>query len=142
MSSAVPSIRRAVKSTKSSRAERRPRLELEVLEVRVLPTATGYEPIGGVGNNVANPTLAAAGTDLLRISPVAYANGVSTPSLPQDQSARVISDLLNNQADPSNPSQDVSTVDANNLSDFGYVWGQFIDHDLDLTTTNSSDLLT
>jgi hypothetical protein len=41
--------------------------------------------------------------------------------------------VVSNQADPNNPSQDIATVDQNSLSDFGYVWGQFIDHDLDHT---------
>jgi hypothetical protein len=86
-----------------------------------------------VGNNSVNPTWGTAGTDLLRVSPVAYADGVSAPSLPNDPSARLVSNILNNQADPNNPSQDLSTVDGNSLSDFGYVWGQFIDHDMDLT---------
>ncbi len=58
---------------------------------------------------------------------------INSPSLPQDPSARLISNLVNNQADPANPSQDIQTVDQNSLSDFGYAFGQFIDHDLDLT---------
>jgi hypothetical protein len=70
---------------------------------------------------------------------VAYADGVSSPSLPNDPSARVVSNILNNQADPNDPSQDLNTVDGNNLSDFGYVWGQFIDHDMDLTPTGSGE---
>ena len=44
-------------------------------------TGDGYRPINEVGNNVANPTLGTAGTDLLRVSPAAYADGVSAPSL-------------------------------------------------------------
>jgi hypothetical protein len=114
---------------------------LEPLEARCLPSATGYRPITEVGNNVADPTQGAAGTDLLRVSPVAYADGVSSPSLPQDASARVISDILNNQADPADPSQDLATIDQNSLSDFGYAWGQFIDHDMDLTPTNPNETL-
>jgi serine/threonine protein kinase len=102
-------------------------------------TATGFRPIDEVGNNVANPTWGTANTDLLRVSPAAYADGISSPSLPNDPSARAISNIVNNQADPNNPSQDVNTVDSNNLSDFGYVWGQFIDHDMDLTPTNSGE---
>ncbi|HEY7157949.1 MAG TPA: peroxidase family protein, partial [Gemmataceae bacterium] len=31
------------------------------------------------------------------------------------------------------PSTDINTVDGNGLSDFGYVFGQFMDHDMDLT---------
>jgi peroxidase len=126
----------------------------DVLEPRVLlsattaapaakipaPTASSVEPINGAGNNVANPTWGQAGTDLLRLTPAQYANGVNSPSLPQDPSARLISNLVNNQADPANPSQDINTVDQNSLSDFGYAFGQFIDHDLDLTQgTGASD---
>ena len=103
--------------------------------------ATGFRPIDEVGNNVANPLLGTAGTDLLRVSPAAYADGISSPSLSQNQSARVISDILNNQADPSNTAQDINTVDAQSLSDFGYAFGQFIDHDLDLTPTDPTQTL-
>ena len=103
--------------------------------------ATGYRSIDGTGNNLENPDLGSAGTDLLRTSPVAYADDISSPSLPQDASARAISDILNNQADPNNPTQDLNTVDQNSLSDFGYAFGQFIDHDLSLTPTNSGELL-
>jgi hypothetical protein len=104
--------------------------------------STTVEPINGSGNNAVNPSWGAAGTDLLRVSPVAYADGISTPSLTNNPSARVVSDLLNNQTDPNNASQDLNTIDQNNLSDFGYAWGQFIDHDMDLTPTNTSELLT
>jgi hypothetical protein len=104
-------------------------------------SSSGIRSFDGTGNNLANPNLGAAGTDLLRVSPAAYADGISTPALPQDQSARAISNLLNDQTDPNNPSQDLNTVDANNLSDFGYVWGQFIDHDMSLTPTNSGESL-
>src|SRR5262249_20421695 len=103
--------------------------------------STGYRPIDEVGNNVANPTLGTAGTDLLRVSPAAYADGISAPSLASNPSARVISDIINNQADPANPSQDLNTLDANSLSDFGYAFGQFIDHDLDLTPTDPAQTL-
>lgn len=113
----------------------------EVLEVRALLSAPTIESIDGTGNNSANPTWGSAGTDLLRLSPVAFADGVSAPSLPDNPGARVISDALNNQAAPSDPSTDVQTVDQNSLSDFGYVWGQFIDHDMSLTPTASGQFL-
>ena len=38
-------------------------------------------PIDEVGNNVNNPNLGTAGTDLLRLSPADYGNGINTPSL-------------------------------------------------------------
>jgi hypothetical protein len=121
---------------KRSRRPPRPCLQVELLEARCLLDA-GYRPITEIGNNIANPTEGTAGTDLLRLSPADYADGISAPSLPDDPSARVVSDLLNNQADPNNPTQDLNTVDQNSLSDFGYAWGQFIDHDMDLTPTTS-----
>jgi peroxidase len=123
----------------------------DVLEPRVLlsataaapaaaPAASSVESFNGSGNNIANPTWGEAGTDLLRLTPAQYANGINSPSLPQDPSARLISNIVNNQADPANPSQDIQTVDQNSLSDFGYAFGQFIDHDLDLTQgTGASD---
>ena len=136
---------RFMRSLRSQRVIRRvppTRLLVERLEDRVVPSATGTRPITEVGNNVANPTLGTAGTDLLRVSPAAYADGISSPSLPNNPSARVISDLLNNQADPrAIPTQDIATIDQNSLSDFGYAWGQFIDHDMDLTPTDSGEFL-
>ena len=61
----------------------RPPLILERLEERTVPTAstlaTGYRPIDEVGNNVANPNWGTAGTDLIRLTPAEYANGVNTP---------------------------------------------------------------
>ncbi len=116
------------------------RLNLELLEDRRLMSATAYRPIDEVGNNVSNPTWGTAGTDLIRLTPAAYANGISTPSLPQDSSARLISDIVNNQADPADPTQDVATVNQQSLSDFAYSFGQFVDHDLDLTPGNGASL--
>jgi hypothetical protein len=55
---------------------RRGLLHLEALETRAL-LSTLFAPIDGTGNNVANPTWGSAGTDLLRLSPVAYADGIS-----------------------------------------------------------------
>ncbi|HEY7155542.1 MAG TPA: peroxidase family protein, partial [Gemmataceae bacterium] len=127
--------------SKATPQRRRSRPCLEQLEERCLPSVspTDFRPITEVGNNQANPNWGAANTDLLRLSPVAYADGISAPSLPNNSSARVISDIINNQADPADLSQDLETIDQNGLSDFGYVWGQFIDHDMDLTPTDSGE---
>src|SRR5438105_252788 len=99
----------------------RRRLELEALEGRTLLSA-GFYSSDGTGNNVADPSMGSAGTDLIRLSPAAYADGINKPSLPNATSARVISDLLNNQANPSSPSQDLNTLNGNHLTDFGYTW--------------------
>src|SRR5262249_32097714 len=49
--------------------------------------------------------------------------------------ARTISNTLSDQTDPNDPSQDLDILNNQSLSDFIYVWGQFIDHDMDLTPT-------
>ncbi len=115
-----------------------PALWLEPLELRCLLSVSGYRPIAEVGNNVANPNWGTAGTDLVRLTPAAYGNGYNSPSLAQDQSARAISNILNNQAAAADPSQDVATVNQQSLSDFVYSFGQFMDHDMDLTQDNGA----
>lgn len=106
--------------------------DLDRLESRLLYSSS-VEPIDGVGNNVANPTWGSTGSDLIRLAAAAYSDGVDSPSLSKDLSARAISNILNSQSDPANPSADIGTVDQNSLSDFGYAFGQFMDHDLDNT---------
>jgi hypothetical protein len=113
------------------------RLNLEALEARCLLDA-GFRSITGVGNNVANPTWGAVGTDLLRVSPVAYADGIGTPSVPNALSPREISNNLDNQSNPIFSGLDnLGSPNAQRLSDYAYAWGQFIDHDMDLTLDNS-----
>jgi hypothetical protein len=115
---------------------RRACLQVETLESRLVPTTNLYA-IDGTGNNLANPTWGSAGTDLLRIAAAAYADGASAPAGANRPSARAISNALSDQTDPANPSQDLNTINQKSLSDYIYVFGQFLDHDLDLTTTNS-----
>ncbi len=103
----------------------------------MLPAGMGpYESIDGTGNNAANPNWGAAGIDLVRLSPPAYADGVSTPSLAQDPSARAISNILNSQADAAG--NNIQTVSQLPLSDFAYTFGQFMDHDMSLTLDNGA----
>ncbi len=99
-----------------------------------------YRPVDEVGNNVAHPYWGTAGADLLRLTPAEFANGYSSPSLPQDPSARLISDILDNQADPADPSQDMQTVNQRSLSALADAFGQFMDHSMDLTLDNGSSL--
>jgi hypothetical protein len=60
------------------------------------------------------------------------------PSAPNDLNPREISNLLSNQSDPIFSFQDnLGNPNAQRLSDYSYAWGQFIDHDMDLTPDNS-----
>jgi peroxidase len=97
-----------------------------------------FRSITGLGNNPIHGTWGAAGTDLIRVSPVAYADGISKPSQPNTLSPREISNNLNNQSDPIfSGANNLGAPQSNDLSDFAYLWGQFIDHDMDLTPTGS-----
>ena len=102
------------------------------------PPTTSNPPTAPTTTSTTPPS--AANTDLLRIAKPAYADGIDTPSLPTSPSPRLISNLLNSQADPENPAQDISTVDENSASDFGYAFGQFMDHDLDLSYDGGASL--
>lgn len=84
----------------------------------------------GSGNNPFHPTWAAAGSDLLRIAPAAYADGVSSPSGATRPSPRLISNTVSELTTP--------FANARSMSSWVYGWGQFIDHDLGLTTTGST----
>jgi hypothetical protein len=82
--------------------------------------------IDGTGNNLDNPDLGTADEALLRIAPADYGDGVSTPAGADRPSAREISNAL------ADVEGDGITSDRG-LSAFLYVWGQFLDHDIDLT---------
>ncbi len=130
----------AVTRAQSTRRRNSVPCGLEPLEARThLSTTSPYRSYDGTGNNLSHKAWGSALSDLIRLSPVGYADGISSPSLPHDQSARVISNDVNNQADPANPSQDLNTLDQNNLSDYGYAFGQFMDHDLDLTNAGGAE---
>jgi hypothetical protein len=93
-----------------------------------------YRSIDGSGNNIANSTWGMAGTQLARIAGTAYDDGYSTPrggllspTLPNPvlPNARVVSNAVVAQA--------VMTPNSHEMTDWVFQWGQFIDHDLDLT---------
>ena len=86
------------------------------------------ESIDGIGNNVAHPTWGSTGQDLLRLSPAAYGDGISTPSGADRPSARLVSNLLS-------ASPEGGITNDRDFTAFVYAWGQFLDHDLGLTDT-------
>lgn len=97
------------------------------------PTASGeVRSIDGTGNNLADTKLGSSGEQLLRVAAADYADGISSPAGEDRASAREISNALSAHADGAVPND-------RNLSAFLYVWGQFLDHDIDLTTTQEPD---
>ena len=95
------------------------------------PGALGPVPsLDGKGNNLAHPMWGAAGAALLRFAGVGYADGISTPAGENRANPRLISNTVG-----------VLTTDlanARQMASYVYAWGQFIDHDLGLTTTGDT----
>ncbi len=94
--------------------------------------AQEYRSIDGYGNNVSND-FGVAGGQLLRLLDNAYQDGVSAPrgglanTLP---SPRRVSNVLSNQT--------ASVTNSFGASDWLWQWGQFLDHDIDLTLAAGS----
>ena len=90
------------------------------------PRPDEWRTIDGSENNRRDPEMGAAETPLLRIFDPDYADGVSALAGEDRPSAREISNRVADQPDG---------LRANELeaSDFLWQWGQFLDHDIDLT---------
>ncbi len=94
------------------------------------PMPREIQSLDGKGNNRAHPTWGSANQPFLRLSKAAYADGVSSPSGADRPNARTLSNIFSTSP--------VDGVENNrDFSAFVYAWGQFIDHDLDLTGTES-----
>ena len=83
----------------------------------------------GSGNNLANTQWGMAGAALLRVAPAAYTDGLSAMARSTSANPRDISNLVVRQT--------VSTPNSRGMSDMVWQWGQFVDHDLDLTPLGS-----
>lgn len=93
------------------------------------PVAAGESrTIDGSGNNVTNTAWGSVGVDLLRTAPVGYGDGISSLAGADRPSAREISNAVSDQGGE-------NILNAQQLSAMAYAWGQFIDHDMDLTPT-------
>lgn len=92
-----------------------------------VPTAWGKETrtIDGVGNNVANPYWGSVGEQLVRLVPPEYGDGYWSPGGTDRPSARWVSNITCTQTG--------DYFSAARGSDFVWQWGQFLDHDIDLT---------
>lgn len=94
-----------------------------------LPTtdASEFASIDGTGNNIDNPELGSTNTQLLRLADADYGDGVSSPAGEDRPSAREVSNVI--------AAAESSETNDRYLTDIFWVWGQFIDHDIDLTGT-------
>ena len=93
--------------------------------IRSIDIPEEFRAIDGRGNNIANPEWGSAEIPFLRRARADYADGASEPSGANRVSARVISNAVHAQPE--------LKENRRGASDFLWQWGQFLDHDIDLT---------
>jgi len=108
---------------------------VEPLEPRSMMAVTPGLPLpvqslDGTGNNLAHLEWGSTDEQLLRKSPVAYTDGISSAGGADRPSARLVSNLL--AASPEG-----GVTNSRELTAMAYAWGQFLAHDTDLTGSAS-----
>lgn len=84
-----------------------------------------FRSVDGFGNNLFDEEMGAALIQLSRIIPSDYSDGISELAGENRLSPREISNIVNDQTD--------LIENTLNASDYFWQWGQFLDHDIDLT---------
>lgn len=87
--------------------------------------------IDGTNNNLEHPEWGAAGTPLRRVAPADYPDDGSGETMLNDADRANARDVSNAVADQG----DLVIDNDLDLSGFAWQWGQFLDHDIDLTHT-------
>jgi hypothetical protein len=85
----------------------------------------------GYGNNSSNPDWGAKGSPLRLVTPLVYSDSISTPTGLDRPNPRTISNDLFAQKE--------AIFDGHNLTDYTWVFGQFIDHDITLIHNSESE---
>ena len=88
--------------------------------------------IDGTGNNLSNADWGSTAGTLMRLCPAEYDDGIAA-GIAGRPNARLISNLALSQP------AGTSVPNARGLSQMAWVWGQFVDHDLDLTPTGTTE---
>src|SRR3954451_213001 len=86
-----------------------------------------FRTVDGSGNSLTHTDLNAAGTDFARLGLAHFSDGVSIPL--DGPNPRTIRNVVVGEGDP-------YVANAEGLSAMMYAWGQFIDHDLDLSQSD------
>ena len=93
--------------------------------------AQNVRTIDGTMNNLQEPDWGAAEGDVQYITTVSFSDGISAPTGTNRPNPRIISNALF--------AQDTTISDVLNLSDFTWVFGQFMDHDLIASPNNPTE---
>ncbi|MDJ0553679.1 MAG: peroxidase family protein [Microcoleaceae cyanobacterium MO_207.B10] len=88
-----------------------------------------FRTIDGSNNNLDQVEYGKTGENLLRLTPVSYADGIE--ELADGLNPREISNAVFTQSE--------SILNARNLSDYTWLWGQFLDHDVTLSELQSGE---
>ena len=88
-------------------------------------------PIDGSGSNEHYEDWGAAGQTLLRLAEADYEDAIGALAEAERPSPRAVSNAVS--------AQDGETPNSFGISDLFWAWGQFIDHDLDLTEAGESE---
>ena len=99
----------------------------------VLNAQSSYRTIDGTYNNVSVPQLGATHSPMRQATTVGFVDGASLPSLPNNPNPRTVSNAIFAQNGLLN--------DPLQLSDFTWVFGQFLDHDVTLVGDDHADPL-
>ena len=102
-----------------------------IVENRLINSVVDTRSLDGNGNNITNPTWGSVNVQLLRLSPADYADGISSPAGTDRPSARMVSNTFS-------VSPQDGIANDRNFTAFVYAWGQFLDHDIDLTKAAAS----
>ena len=89
--------------------------------------------ISGQSNNLLHPEMGAVNGEISRISTNGYADGISEPAGPNRPNPRTVSNYMFAQSELIN--------DVRGLSDYAWVFGQFIDHDIVLVGDEEMEFL-
>ncbi|MCA8924737.1 MAG: peroxiredoxin [Planctomycetes bacterium] len=89
------------------------------------PPSVELRSIDGTANNQAQVAMGSVSVPLVRMLTQDYADGASTPAGPTRPSARAVSNAVHAQTG--------SVLNSRNATDMFWLWGQFVDHDIDLT---------
>lgn len=127
-----------MRRSRSTRREPLRAAQIDTLEVRKLLSATGpVEPthsfldqaFDGSNNNLHFDNFGSTGVTLDRYTDANYSDGVSDPNDADLPSAREISNTVVAQSE--------SKINDRYLTDLTWLWGQFLDHDIDLSHTTA-----
>ncbi len=93
-----------------------------------------FRTYDGTYNNLMHPEWGSAGENLRRMVPARYVDGVAMPLGEELPNPREVSNVLVAQ-------DEQFLADPMNLSDYFWVWGQFLDHDFGLTPDGEEPML-